>query len=97
MSAFLADDIDEHVPDPQVCKEFNITAMTIWRWDRNPELVALGWPPPMYVSKRKYRSRRQLEKFKAALMQKAIERRQKGAEIDEHLSLCCDGGPMSKP
>ena len=45
----LADDIDEHVPDPQVCKEFNITAMTIWRWDRNPELIALGWPPPMYI------------------------------------------------
>ena len=51
--------------------------MTIWRWDRNPELIALGWPPPMYVGKRKYRSRRHLEKYKSALMQQAIERRSK--------------------
>jgi hypothetical protein len=31
---------DEFVPDPKVCKEFGITAMTLWRWDHDPpELI----------------------------------------------------------
>jgi hypothetical protein len=46
---------DELVPDPQVSKELSVTLMTIWRWDRDPEMVALGWPPPVYIRKRKYR------------------------------------------
>ena len=29
---------DTLVPDPQVQKEFGVTAMSIWRWDRDPEL-----------------------------------------------------------
>ena len=33
---------DTLVPDPQVQKEFSVTAMSIWRWDRDPELIALG-------------------------------------------------------
>jgi hypothetical protein len=37
---------DTLVPDPQVQKEFGVTAMSIWRWDRDPELIKLGWPPP---------------------------------------------------
>ena len=36
---------DTLVPDPQVQKEFSVTAMSIWRWDRDPELIKLGWPP----------------------------------------------------
>jgi hypothetical protein len=38
---------DTLVPDPQVQKEFGVTAMSIWRWDRDPELIKLGWPPPI--------------------------------------------------
>ena len=34
---------DTLVPDPQVQKEFGVTAMSIWRWDRDPELIELGW------------------------------------------------------
>jgi hypothetical protein len=26
------------VPDPQVCREFQITSMTLWRRDHDPEL-----------------------------------------------------------
>jgi hypothetical protein len=37
---------DTLVPDPQVLKEFGVTAMSIWRWDRDPELIKLEWPPP---------------------------------------------------
>ena len=30
---------DTLVPDPQVQKEFGVPAMSIWRWDRDPELI----------------------------------------------------------
>lgn len=62
---------DELVPDPQVCKELSISLMSVWRWDRNPELIALGWPPPIYINKRKYRSRQQFEQFKRAVKTRA--------------------------
>jgi hypothetical protein len=35
---------DDLVPDPKVILEFGVTAMTLWRWDQDPEL---GFPPPM--------------------------------------------------
>jgi hypothetical protein len=33
-------DLDSLVPDPQVCREFGVSAMTLWRWDRDPFLGA---------------------------------------------------------
>jgi hypothetical protein len=68
---------DEFVPDPVVIKEFGITAMSVWRWDRDPELIALGWPPPIKIRTRKFRSRRALDEFKAGLVRRAIEERVK--------------------
>jgi len=61
-----ADSPDEFVPDPQVLAEFGITAMTAWRWDHDPELAELGWPPPIKIRSRNFRSRRHLERFKEA-------------------------------
>jgi hypothetical protein len=58
---------DELVPDPQVAREFSVTLMTLWRWDRDPKLAELGWEPPVKIRTRNYRRRRPLEKFKAAL------------------------------
>jgi hypothetical protein len=69
------DEIDELVPDPQAAKELNISLMTVWRWDRDPQLAALGWPPPVYIRKRKYRGRKLLEKFKGAALRRAISAR----------------------
>ena len=66
---------DTLVPDPQVQKEFGVTAMSIWRWDRDPELIALGWPPPIRIRSRKFRSRIALENFKRVMAQRAIEQR----------------------
>jgi hypothetical protein len=64
----LPDDApDELVPDPQVAREFNVTLMTLWRWDRDPKLAELGWEPPVKIRTRNYRPRRRLEKFKVAL------------------------------
>jgi hypothetical protein len=58
---------DELVPDPQVAREFNVSLMTLWRWDHDPELAELGWEPPVKIRTRNYRRRRPLEKFKVAL------------------------------
>jgi hypothetical protein len=33
-------DHDTLVPDPLVQKEFGVSAMSIWRWDRDPEMAA---------------------------------------------------------
>jgi hypothetical protein len=38
---------DELVSDPQVAREFNVSPMTLWRWDHDPELAELGWEPPV--------------------------------------------------
>src|SRR5207248_2589815 len=64
--------VGELVPDPEVYREFHISAMTAWRWDRDPELIALGWPPPVYIRRRKHRERPKLEEFKQRLVQQAI-------------------------
>jgi predicted DNA-binding transcriptional regulator AlpA len=65
---------DELVPDPQVCKEFGITAMTLWRWDHDEEL---DFPPPVKIRKKNYRSRQLLEQFKQRMVATAIAERKK--------------------
>ena len=62
----------EFVTDSKICEEFHITKMTLWRWDRNP---AIGFPPPVYINARKFRSRRQIEQFKENLVRRAIAAR----------------------
>jgi hypothetical protein len=51
--------------------------MTLWRWDHDQELVALGLPPPVTIRKRKFRSRNRLEDFKKRMFEKAIRERGK--------------------
>ena len=60
---------DEFVPDPQVWREFGITSMSGYRFDRRPEL---GFPPPIRIGKRKYRSRKQIEAYKQRLIAAAL-------------------------
>jgi hypothetical protein len=71
--------VDEFVPDPIVAKEFNVTLMTLWRWDHSPEKAGLGWPPAVRLgtakNTRKFRSRKQLEQFKTNLLKAAFESR----------------------
>jgi hypothetical protein len=52
-----------------------VTRMTIFRWDHDPTMTQLGFPPRVMLNGRGYRSRQQLEKFKANLMRKAIAAR----------------------
>jgi hypothetical protein len=63
---------DELVPDPKVCCEFGISSMTLWRWDRD---IDLDFPPPIFIRKRNFRIRRQLEEFKRRMLRNAIEQR----------------------
>ena len=37
---------DELVPDPQVAREFNVTLMTLWRWDHDPSWPSWGGNRP---------------------------------------------------
>lgn len=52
---------DYLVPDPQVQKEFGISAMTLWRWTQDPKL---DFPPIIKIRTRNYRSRMALDNFK---------------------------------
>jgi hypothetical protein len=68
---------DELVPDPQVCREFNVSAMTLWRWDRDP---ALNFPARISIRGRNFRSRKQIEAFKRRLLRGAIVQRSRELE-----------------
>jgi hypothetical protein len=79
MSISSRTDFDQLVPDPQARVELgNVTAMTFWRWDRDPAMAELGWSPPVKIGRRNYRSRRMLEAVKANLISAAAERSKAG-------------------
>jgi hypothetical protein len=72
----MFDNAEHLVPDPVVAKEFHVSLMAIWRWDRDPEKIAAGWPPKVQLGKRNYCHRSELEKFKAALLKRALAARE---------------------
>jgi hypothetical protein len=65
-------EIDHLVPDPKVAREFDVTTMSLWRWDHDEAKAALGWPQKIKIDARNYRNRNQLEAFKKNLMAAAI-------------------------
>jgi hypothetical protein len=67
--------VDEFVPDPVVAAELGVSLMTVWRYDRDDEMRKLGWPAKISMRKRNFRSRRELEKFKAAMIKRAVAER----------------------
>ena len=69
----MTERVDELVPDRKARMEVGgVSAMTIHRWDNSK----LGFPPKIKLNGRNYRSRHQLEAFKAALMARALKARQ---------------------
>jgi hypothetical protein len=70
-----APEVGALIPDPVVFRELSITSMTGWRWDRDPRMAELGWPPPIYRGRYKFRDARQYAQFKAQLLRQAISRR----------------------
>ena len=65
----VADVTDTFVPDPQVWKELGISSMTGWRWQRDPNL---NFPPRIQIRGRNFRSRKQLERWKAEMLRRSI-------------------------
>src|SRR5258707_15505675 len=63
------------IPDPEVFRDLSITSMTGWRWDRDPRMTELGWPPPIYRGRYKFRDSKQYQKFKTNLLRQAIAKR----------------------
>jgi hypothetical protein len=72
MSPTSPSDNDELVPDPQVWRELGITSMTGWRWTRDTDLE---FPPQIKIRRRNFRSRQQLEAFKARMVRQALAHR----------------------
>ena len=62
------------MPDPIVAREFNITLMSLWRWDRDK---ALGFPKAVKIRERNFRSRREIEAFKERMFRRALRERSK--------------------
>ena len=63
---------DQWVPDPLIAKEFHTTLMGLYRWTHDAKL---GFPPPIKIRNRNFRSRRAIEEFKARMMRAAITQR----------------------
>jgi len=69
-------DIDHLDPDPIVAQEFGVSLMTLWRWDHDPRMAELGWPPKVQIRKRNHRQRSGLDRFKANLLKIALALRE---------------------
>jgi hypothetical protein len=64
---------DHLVPDHIVRGEFGeVSLMTIYRWTNDP---TLGFPPPIKIRNKNFRSRRALEEFKARIVRAAVAQR----------------------
>jgi len=64
---------DHLVPDPIVAKEFGgVSLMTLYRWTMDP---TLGFPPPIKIRNKNFRSRRAVEDFKARMTRAAVSQR----------------------
>ena len=64
-------DSDELVPDPQVCRELGVSAMTLWRWERDRQL---DFPPKIKIRTRNYRSRRALSEWRDRMVREGVSR-----------------------
>jgi hypothetical protein len=51
------------LPDSAVCRRYGVSSMSLWRWDRTPEL---GFPKPIRIQNRKYRRLAELRAWEAS-------------------------------
>ena len=70
-------DRDEFVADPDVARELGISLMSVWRYDTDPAMAALNWPPKITIRKRNFRSRRALEAYKTGMINRAAADRKR--------------------
>lgn len=57
------------MPDAQVAKELGTSVMGLWRRTNDPED---DFPAPIKINGRNYRSRKQLEAYKARVLREAM-------------------------
>jgi hypothetical protein len=74
---------DELVPDPQVQREFGISKMTLHRWTNDPRL---RFPPKVKIRERNFRSRKQIETFKARVLRQALKQARRSPDVTQHAS-----------
>jgi predicted DNA-binding transcriptional regulator AlpA len=56
------------LPDRKVCERYSVSQMTLWRWDRDPQL---NFPRAIRIRGRKYRDEGELDAFDAAQVRDA--------------------------
>ena len=61
---------DELVANKKAAEECGVCVKTTDRWDENS---SIGYPPPIFIYTRIYRSRRLLERWKSKLLANAIK------------------------
>jgi hypothetical protein len=62
--------LDDLLPDRLVAERYDCTVRTLERWDEDPEL---GFPPPIYVRRRKFRELSKLEAWERANTRKVAD------------------------
>ena len=72
---------EQLVPDPMVERRYNISGMTLTRWDRDE---SLGFPKPIWIRSRKYRRLSELLEFE--------ERQAKDPHVTAWVPRGCVGG-----
>jgi hypothetical protein len=82
---------DRLVPDTEVAIEFGVTATTLWRWDHEEQMDALGWPPPVRMKRIKHRFRSGLDIFKGNLLKRAIRERARLLRIEKEKQQAAGG------
>lgn len=45
------DNSENYLTAPQVRKRYSVTDMSLWRWQKNPDL---GFPTPLVINRRRY-------------------------------------------
>jgi predicted DNA-binding transcriptional regulator AlpA len=63
------------IPDPEVARTLGVTLMTIYRWDHDP---SMGFPKPIRLKTRKYRSAKELTEWRDGLVREAAAHRKAG-------------------
>lgn len=75
-----SEDKDEvFLPAARLRRRYNITDMTLWRWENAPEL---GFPQPVEIAGRRYWRLSELQQFEALCAVRRSERSRVHAGID---------------
>jgi predicted DNA-binding transcriptional regulator AlpA len=68
----MTEKVNELVPDRKARMEVGgVSAMTFYRWDHKP---GMGFPPPVRINGRNYRSRLALDEFKNRLISELLRK-----------------------